>query len=164
LPKWHTKTSASSGLSTAVAAASGVSRARSRNDTIRAATAALTVTAFSSPSQDSQRRSSTLQPLLSTRCTSSIGHRQVYFRTTSSASSAVAAGSSVQSSQCTGSTPAGGAGSQTSTRFQVIDQAWGYFWRSGTKVTRIDRTSTHASRWGIPALRSTGTVVRHSTL
>ena len=74
--------------------------ARSRNNTIRAATATLTLTAFSSRSQVSKRRSSTLQPLLSTKWTSSIGHRQVYFRTTSCALSAVAAGSSVQSSQC----------------------------------------------------------------
>ena len=100
---------------------------RSRNNTIRAATAASTLTAFSSLSQVSKRRSSTLQPLLSTKWTSSIGHRQVYFRTTSSASSAVAAGSSVQSSQCAAWVPAGGAGSHTSTRFQVVGQACGYF-------------------------------------
>ena len=139
------------------------SPARSRNNTIRAATATSTLTAFSSRSQVSKRRSSTLQPLLSTKWTSSIGHRQVYFRTTSSASSAVAAGSSVQSSQCAAWVPAGGAGSHTSTRFQVIGQACGYFWRSGTNVTRIDRTSTAARRSGTPAFRLTSTTARHRT-
>ncbi len=105
-PKWATNVSASSALSTSEAGASGVWLARSRNDTIRAAAAALMVTAFSNPSHVSNRRSSTRQPLLSTKCTSSTGHRHVYFRTTSSASAAVAAGSSVQSSQWTGSVPA----------------------------------------------------------
>ena len=95
--------------------------------------------AFSSLSQVSKRSSSTTA--LSTKWTSSIP--TVYFRTISSTSSPDHFPHLHQ--------------------VPVIGQTCGYFWRSGTNVTRIDRTSTAARRSGTLAFRLTSTMARHRT-
>lgn len=122
-PHFACSTVHSSSLSNTVAGASGMIRGRSRRLTTRAATAEYNTSAFVKRSHASNRNSLIRQPLFSVRWNSSIGYRQVYFRTTSQTSSAVVAGSRVQIHQHNAVTPLGGSGSQTSISVHVIDQA-----------------------------------------
>ena len=104
-----------------------------------------------------------LQPLFSVKRYSSIGQRQVYFRTTSCTAANVVAGSRVHNNQCRASHAGAGCGSHTSTSVHVSGQAWGYRSASGRSVVVNARISTVAVREGLPCDRGTVSATRPST-